>query len=103
MQQVDSSAEFDQILSSNAFVLVDFYADWCGPCRMMTPILASMETVHVGVKFVKVNVDNAAELARRFEVTAMPTFLAIQHGKVIDRVMGADRSSVERMLKQMKQ
>lgn len=102
MQQVDSAAEFDQIISSNKYVLVDFYADWCGPCRMMTPILASMENVHTGVKFVKVNVDNAAELARRFEITAMPTFIAIHNGKESERAMGADRASVERMLNNMK-
>ncbi len=101
MQQVDSAAEFDQILAANPFVLVDFYADWCGPCRMMTPILASLETVHTGVKFIKVNVDSAGELASRFKVASLPTFLAFKNGQVIDTILGADRASVERLLKNM--
>ena len=102
MHQVESVAEFNKIIAENTFVLVDFYADWCGPCRMMTPILESMSTVHTGVKFVKVNVDTLPALASQYEVTAMPTFLGFHNGKPTERLLGADRAGVERMLSKMK-
>ena len=101
MQPVSTAAEFDALVSQNEFVFVDFYADWCGPCRMMAPILDAMEPTFPKVKFVKVNVDTAAALAQRFGITAMPTFIGLKNGKEIERIMGADKNAVNRLLSGM--
>lgn len=71
-------------------VVVDMWAPWCGPCRMVTPALEQLATEHAGeVKLVKVDVDRAPALARRFSVQAVPTLLILDHGKVIAARSGA--------------
>ncbi len=70
-------------------VVVDFYATWCGPCRMLSPRLDKLAGEFAGkIKFVKVNVDEAQELAGRFRVESIPTLLFIKNGKVEERVTG---------------
>jgi thioredoxin 2 len=70
-------------------VMVDFYATWCGPCKMLAPQLEELAGQFTNrVKFVKVNVDEAAALARRFEVRAIPTLVVFKDGKEADRLVG---------------
>jgi thioredoxin 1 len=70
-------------------VVVDFYATWCGPCKMLSPRLDKLAGEFSGkIKFVKVNVDEAQELAGRFRVEGIPTLLFVKNGKVEDRVTG---------------
>ena len=70
-------------------VVVDFYATWCGPCKMLSPRLDKLAGEFSGrIKFVKVNVDEAQELAGRFRVEGIPTLLFVKNGKVADRVTG---------------
>ncbi len=80
------AAEVEQARSP---VVVDFYATWCGPCRMLSPKLEKLaEELSGKIKFVKVNVDEAQELAGRFRVEGIPTLLFFKNGKVEDRVTG---------------
>jgi thioredoxin 1 len=86
-----TAATFDErVLKCDKPVLVDFYAEWCGPCRQLTPRLEEFAQEHPEVRVVKVNVDNSPELARRYGVKAMPTLLVIRDGKVAKKRMGAD-------------
>lgn len=69
--------------------LVDFWAPWCGPCRMLTPVVEALSTEMKGVKFGKVNVDEQPELSEKFEVASVPTLLLFKNGKVIANRVGA--------------
>ena len=69
--------------------LIDFYADWCGPCQMMKPILEDFEVRHPEVKVTKVNVDNEEELAERYNVSGIPCLVLLNDGKEVARNVGA--------------
>ncbi|HCF96093.1 MAG TPA: thioredoxin [Verrucomicrobia bacterium] len=84
-------AEFEaEVIASDLPVLVDFYADWCGPCRALAPSLANLAEEHQGrLKVVKVNVDQAGELARTHKVSSIPDLRLFIGGKEVDRMVGA--------------
>lgn len=85
-----SSNNFEQeVLNSEKIVLVDFYADWCGPCKIFSPILEDISNEYDSVKVVKVNIDDEIELAQHYGVTSVPTLIIIQNGRVVDRSVGA--------------
>lgn len=78
-----------EVLKSDQLVVVDFYADWCGPCKMMAPIVDEIAKEMEGqVKVGKLNVDNSPESARAYSVMNIPTFLLIKDGVVVDKVVG---------------
>lgn len=75
--------QFDQVvLQSDVPVLVDFYADWCGPCRALAPTLNQLAQETPGAKVVKVNVDKAQELATRYQVNAIPALMVFNGGRI---------------------
>jgi len=70
-------------------VVADFYATWCGPCKILSPRLDALAGSFTnGIKFVKINVDQAPDLSRRFDIQAIPTLLFFRNGKVVDRIVG---------------
>ena len=80
----------DEVIKSDVPVMIDFYAEWCGPCRMMSPVVEEFAKDFKGrVKIGKINVDEESELAMRFGVQSIPSFIFIKDGKVIDRITGA--------------
>ena len=85
-----SSQHFDTVIQdSQVPVLVDFWADWCGPCKTMEPMLQEMsELMGSRVRFVKVNVDEARQLASRYHVQSVPTLLVFQEGRPVDTITG---------------
>ncbi len=97
MHTIANKTEFEQLCSSNRFVLVDFSAEWCGPCKRLKPLLEQLNETFRDVKFVKVDVDENQELAELHHVTAMPSIMFYVDGKLqTDFVRGADINSVER-------
>ena len=79
-----------EVVKSDIPVIVDFFADWCGPCRMLAPVFSKLSEEYEGeVKFVKINVDEAQELAVRFNVMSIPTILFFKNGEVAGQQMGA--------------
>ena len=79
----------EEVMNSNKPVLVDFWAPWCGPCRMVVPIVEEIAAEHPEYKVVKVNVDEEAELASRFRVISIPTLVVIRDGQIVEQSIGA--------------
>lgn len=82
---------FDEwVKGSDTPVLVDFWAEWCGPCKMIAPILEEIATEHEGQLGIgKLNVDEALEIARRYEVLSIPTLILFKDGEPVKRIVGA--------------
>jgi len=78
----------DEVLKSEKPVLVDFYAAWCGPCKMLSPVVDQIASESTELKVVKVNIDNDPELASKFGVMSVPTLFAIKDGKVVNQSLG---------------
>ena len=77
-----------EVLKSEKPVLVDFYADWCGPCKMLSPVVDKLAEEHSEFKVVKVNVDENPDLAGSYQVMSIPTLVVIENGKEVNRSMG---------------
>ena len=79
----------NEVLLSDKPVLLDFWAPWCGPCRMVGPILEQIAAERGDVKVVKVNVDEETELAREYGIMSIPTIMVVREGKVVNQSLGA--------------
>ena len=77
-----------EVMSSEKTVLLDFWADWCGPCRMLSPTIDEIADERDDIKVGKVNVDNEPELARQFGILSIPTLVVIKNGEVINQSSG---------------
>ncbi|MCI7606723.1 MAG: thioredoxin [Spirochaetales bacterium] len=78
-----------EVLNSDKPVLVDFWAPWCGPCRMLAPIVEEIANERSDVKVVKINVDENQDLAMEFGVMSIPTLVVIKEGKIVNQAIGA--------------
>lgn len=79
----------EEVVRSEKPVLVDFWATWCGPCRMVSPIIDEIAQERSDIKVVKINVDEEPELAAAFQIVSIPTLMVIKGGKVVNHAMGA--------------
>ncbi len=84
-----NDSNFDQTVSAENPTLVDFWAEWCGPCKSMHPVFESLSKNYPNVKFARVNVDNNQNISMRFNVQSIPTFIMFKAGLVVDQLMGA--------------
>jgi thioredoxin 1 len=84
-----NNSNFEQTISAENLTLVDFWAEWCGPCKSMHPIFESLAKQYPNVKFARVNVDQNQNISMKFAVQSIPTFIMFKSGKIIDKMMGA--------------
>lgn len=90
MTQHITDQNFDELLKNNAAVLIDFHATWCGPCRMLGPIVEELSNTYEGRLLVgKADVEEAAEVAERFGIRSVPTLLFFKNGEKVDQLIGA--------------
>ena len=96
-----TSANFEEeVLNSDKTVLIDFYADWCGPCKMLSPIIENVANENEDIKVVKIDVDNAQDLAIKYQIYSIPTIVVIKNGEETDRSVGiASKSQILEMVK----
>lgn len=83
----------DEVLNSDVPVLVDFWASWCGPCRMISPIIEEIAAEENGIKVGKVNVDDEPELASTYNIMSIPTIMVFKNGEVVNVAVGAKPKS----------
>ena len=86
-----SKSNFEEFIKDERPVLLDFYASWCGPCRMVLPIVEEIAREREDILVGKVNIDEEIELARRFGVASIPTLVVLKNGEVVNRAVGARR------------
>jgi len=84
-----NDSNFQQIISSETPTLVDFWAEWCGPCKMMHPVFESLDKKYPRIKFARVNVDQNQGISMKYGVQSIPTFIMFKAGMVVDQMMGA--------------
>ena len=85
-----TTENFDEVVMKNDKpVLIDFYADWCGPCKMVSPLVDKLAEAHPEYVFCKVNVDEASELAAKYDVMNIPTLITLKNGELVEKSVGA--------------
>lgn len=89
VKEIDSNSFNTEVINSDKLTIVDFFANWCGPCRKLSPILEEVEQELSGnVKFTKINTDDNIESAKEFQVSGLPTLLVFKDGQVVERMVG---------------
>lgn len=89
-----------EVLNSDKTVLVDFFATWCGPCKMLSPIVDELAGEHSEIKVCKIDVDQEQELARQFQVMSIPTLIVFKNGQPVNKSLGLkSKKDLEAMIK----
>ena len=92
-----------EVEQHDGLVVIDLYADWCGPCRMLAPVLAELEGEYPDVKFCKINVDNDPELAKAFNVTNIPMVALVKNNTFVDMSIGfVPKENISRLIEENK-
>lgn len=89
MKEIKVNSQNYNDVKNNGTVLLDFYADWCGPCKMIAPIIAEIADERTDVSVGKINVDEASDLAREYKIYSIPTLVVLKDGKEVRRATGA--------------
>ena len=87
MDKIINSQEFDNTIESGV-VVVDFFATWCGPCKMLSPVIDELSGELENVNFVKVDIDQSMDLAQKFKIVSVPTLKVFKNGEEVDTLMG---------------
>ena len=82
------TVNYEQAIKTNKYVIIDFYADWCGPCKMLSPILDQVSDQYQNINFFKVNVDRESTLARKLNIQSIPTVIFFKDGKLFNMFVG---------------
>lgn len=98
MTNLKEESKFDELISK-PLVLVDFYATWCGPCQLLTPVLESVEKEMNNLEILKVNVDEFPNLARKYNIMSIPTIIVFKNGKIAKTSLGyIDKDEIKKLI-----
>ncbi|OIW04781.1 hypothetical protein TanjilG_06370 [Lupinus angustifolius] len=92
------NAHFNALEETHNLMVVDFTAKWCGPCKLMEPAMEEFAAKYTNAEFIKIDVDELMAVSQAFRVQALPTFILIKRGKVVERVMGVRKEELQRMI-----
>ncbi|OMH82285.1 Thioredoxin-1 [Zancudomyces culisetae] len=99
VEHINSTQHFQEVINSGSLVVVDFFATWCGPCKMIAPKFEQFSNQYTDVRFIKVDVDEQEEIAALADVSAMPTFKFYKNGALVDSIIGANVALLENKIK----
>ncbi|KAL1892831.1 Thioredoxin-like protein 1 [Ceratocystis pirilliformis] len=102
LRNISTTAEFQALLKSHQYVVADFWASWCGPCKAIAPLfqtLSSASAVPDKLAFAKIDIDELNELAQEYGVSSIPTFVVFEGGKVMDQMKGAVPAKLNELVK----
>jgi len=106
MQQINQQNFKEEVVNFKGIVLADFYADWCGPCQILSPLLEELSKKldqETGLKFVKINVDQEQSLAEQFGIMSIPTVIIFKNGRVVNQQVGvAQETDYQKLISQAK-
>lgn len=99
--EIITSEQFEEkVLKNKKFVIVDFFANWCGPCKMLMPVLEEIDQEFDQVDIVKVNIDQDEDLAKKFGVLSIPTLIFFSNGEEVEKTIGyRQKSQIEEIIK----
>ena len=92
---------FDKILEQNKYIIIDFSAEWCGPCKKFFPIFQQLDKQYSNIQFVKIDVDKCSDISDTYNISVLPTFLFIIDKKVVNTLQGVDTDTFEKYLKEI--
>ena len=99
MKYLENEKDFNELIKEGK-VLVDFYADWCGPCKMIGPVLEEIASENSDIEIVKVNVDNFENIARQYGIMSIPTLIVFENGKEVNKSIGfVDKDGILDLIK----
>lgn len=98
VKQITSVSEFDSAIAVDKLVVVDFFATWCGPCKMIAPMIEKFAAEYSTADFYKLDVDDLPEVAQKNEVSAMPTLVLFKNGKEVAKVVGANPAAIKQAI-----
>ncbi len=102
MKEVETHQEFLSIINAEKYVIVDFFATWCGPCVRIAPVFKQLAEANPDVTFIKVDVDTNGETSQFAQIKAMPTFIAYANGKEVERITGASDTKLAELVQKVK-
>lgn len=95
---ITTEAQFKEAIAQDKLVVVDFFATWCGPCKMIAPLLEKFADQHKEAAFYKLDVDELGSVAQEQEVSSMPTIIFYKNGSVVDKVIGANPNAIKQKI-----
>ncbi|EFX05748.1 thioredoxin [Grosmannia clavigera kw1407] len=98
IHELKSKSDFDAAVKQHKTIIIDAFAEWCGPCHMISPIYAKLSDAYPSIRFYKFDVDHVQDLSAALEIRAMPTFSIFQDGKRLEQVVGANPQALKVVL-----
>ncbi|KAF9155041.1 hypothetical protein DFQ26_009858 [Actinomortierella ambigua] len=98
---ITSADEFNNVLKENAKVVIQFHATWCGPCKLISPKFEAFSLEYPGIKFLKIDVDDVADVSEKCGIRAMPTFQTYINGEKKGEVLGANPTNLKKLIDEL--
>ena len=100
--ELSNLSAYNSAIATGSLAVVDFFADWCGPCRAIAPLYEQLSQTHTDVHFYKVNVDNADDICNELGIESMPTFVFAKNGQIVAKLEGADANKLRQLVEKHK-